>query len=205
MSIGSRIRSSSPASLTFLERFKLKFAAAADRALSGCDFGARGARRGDGGARGIEAGWLCAHRAGRRHRTSGRNDAVAQFLGAANSLAETGNADVFVGPASPGATEVRDCAASVRVLPQADLADLMPGAAHRCERRLHAAAGDCLRRACVAVPIADDQPKRIQRCAAAGVAVAAELDLRRHPAGGCSRIIARAKPRALPWRERAAS
>jgi predicted glycosyltransferase len=115
----------------------------------------------------------------------GANDAAAQFLGAANSLAETETV-VFVGPtrtadagvpSRPGNAELPNarlrCFSS---LPQADLAELMSHA-----RLVVTNGGSTLLqaiacgRACVGVPIADDQPQRIQRCVAAGVAVAAEL------------------------------
>ncbi len=116
------------------------------------------------------------------------SDAAEQFLGAANSLAETETV-VFVGPTRPA-----DAGASSRAqsgnavlpnarlrcfssLPQADLAELMSHA-----RLVVTNGGSTLLqaiacgRACVAVPIAKDQAKRIQHCAAAGVAVAAELN-----------------------------
>jgi predicted glycosyltransferase len=102
----------------------------------------------------------------------GAHDAAEQFLGAANSLAETETV-VFVGPNPANPSARLRCFSS---LPQADLADLMSHA-----RLVVTNGGSTLLqaiacgRACVAVPIAEDQPKRIQRCAAAGVAVAAEL------------------------------
>ncbi|MEO7206676.1 MAG: UDP-N-acetylglucosamine 2-epimerase [Steroidobacteraceae bacterium] len=117
----------------------------------------------------------------------GANDAAEQFLAAANTLAETETV-VFVGP-----TRAPDAAAPTRArlsnavspssrlrcfssLPQADLADLMSHArlviTNGGSTLLQAIACGC---ACVGVPIAEDQPKRIQRCAEAGVAVAAEL------------------------------
>jgi hypothetical protein len=117
----------------------------------------------------------------------GANDAAEQFLETANSLAETETV-VFVGP-----TRTADAGASSRAqsgkavlpnarlrcfgsLPQADLAELMSHA-----RLVVTNGGSTLLqaiacgRACVAVPIAEDQAKRIQHCAAAGVAVAADL------------------------------
>ena len=117
----------------------------------------------------------------------GADDAAEQFLEAANSLAESETV-VFVGP-----TKAADAGAPSRAqsgnavvpiarlrcfssLPQADLAELMSHA-----RLLVTNGGSTLlqaiacSRACVAVPIAKDQAKRIERCAAAGVAVAAEL------------------------------
>ena len=117
----------------------------------------------------------------------GANDAAEQFLGAANSLAETETV-VFVGP-----TRAADAGAPSRPqsgnaalpaprlrcfssLPQEDLAELMSQArlvvTNGGSTLLQAIACGC---ACVAVPIAEDQPKRIERCVAAGVAVAAQL------------------------------
>ena len=117
----------------------------------------------------------------------GANDAAEQFLGAANSLAETETV-VFVGPtrAADAGTPSRPQSGSAVVpnprlrcfssLPQADLAELMSQArlvvTNGGSTLLQAIACGC---ACVAVPIAEDQPKRIERCVAAGVAVAAEL------------------------------
>jgi ADP-heptose:LPS heptosyltransferase len=101
----------------------------------------------------------------------GASDAAEQFLAAANALAETDTV-VFVGPNPISPSPRLRCFSS---LPQADLAELMSHA-----RLVVTNGGSTLLqaiacgRACVAVPIADDQPMRIQRCAAAGVAVAAE-------------------------------
>lgn len=104
----------------------------------------------------------------------GAKDAAEQFLAAANSLAATETV-VFVGPALArpgGAQRLR----RLDSLPQADLAQLL-GAA----RLVVTNGGSTLLqaiacgRACIAVPIAQDQPARIQHCVAAGVAVAAEL------------------------------
>lgn len=117
----------------------------------------------------------------------GANDAAEQFLAAANSLAETETV-VYVGP-----TQTADAGAPSRPrsgnavvlsprlrcfssLPQADLAELMSHA-----RLVVTNGGSTLLqaiacgRACIGVPIAEDQPRRIQRCVDAGVAVAAEL------------------------------
>jgi ADP-heptose:LPS heptosyltransferase len=103
----------------------------------------------------------------------GARDAAEQFLGAANALAETETV-VFVGPANAGVPNNRlRCFDS---LPQADLAELMSHA-----RLVVTNGGSTLLqaiacgRACIAVPIAEDQPARIQRCVDAGVAVAVEL------------------------------
>lgn len=117
----------------------------------------------------------------------GANDAAEQFLSAANALAETETV-VFVGPtsAADAAAPSRPRLANAVVpnlrlrcfgsLPQADLADLLSHA-----RLVVTNGGSTLLqaiacgRACIAVPIAKDQPKRIERCVAAGVAAAAGL------------------------------
>jgi predicted glycosyltransferase len=102
----------------------------------------------------------------------GANDAAEQFLGAANSLAETETV-VFVGPNAVNPSPRLRCFSS---LPQADLAELMSHArlvvTNGGSTLLQAIACGC---ACIAAAIAEDQPKRIERCVAAGVAVAAEL------------------------------
>jgi UDP:flavonoid glycosyltransferase YjiC (YdhE family) len=101
----------------------------------------------------------------------GAQDAAGQFLSAANVLAQ-GDTVVYVGP--PGAASPR--LRSFNTLPQADLADLMRGAklvvTNGGSTLLQAIACGC---ACIAVPIAKDQPQRIARCVRAGVAVTAEL------------------------------
>ena len=117
----------------------------------------------------------------------GANDAAEQFLGAANALAETETV-VFVGPTgtADAGTPSRPRLGNAVVpnsrlrcfssLPQADLADLMSHA-----RLVVTNGGSTLLqaiacgRACIGAPIAEDQPKRIQHCVAAGVAVAADL------------------------------
>jgi hypothetical protein len=102
----------------------------------------------------------------------GAQDAAGQFLSAANSLAE-GDTVVYVGPPGASSSRLRRFSS----LPQADLADLMRGA-----RLIVTNGGSTLLqaiacgRACIAVPIAKDQPQRIARCIDAGVAVAAELN-----------------------------
>jgi hypothetical protein len=127
----------------------------------------------------------------------GVGDASAKFLAAAHALADSGPT-VFVGPgardkgaadAGPRSCEPRTGEPSsdpplprgplhgFNALPQADLAALMGGA-----RLVITNGGSTLLqaiacgRACIGVPIAQDQPQRIQRCVAAGVARAAELD-----------------------------
>ena len=108
----------------------------------------------------------------------GAQDATQQFLAAANSLAETETV-LFVGPSAKGSG--RRIAANARLrridsLPQAELAQLM-----RAARLVISNGGSTLLqaiacgRACVAIPIAQDQPARIQRCVDAGVAVSADL------------------------------
>jgi ADP-heptose:LPS heptosyltransferase len=121
----------------------------------------------------------------------GAGDASAKFLAAARALADSGPT-VFVGP---GARDTGTADASPRpsepsrdpqlprgpvgfnALPQADLAALMGGA-----RLVITNGGSTLLqaiacgRACIGVPIAQDQPRRIQRCVEAGVARAADLD-----------------------------
>jgi UDP:flavonoid glycosyltransferase YjiC (YdhE family) len=101
-------------------------------------------------------------------------DATAKFLAAANTLANM-SVTVFVGPPGPQlpASQLR----CFNTLPQADLAELMSSA-----RLVITNGGSTLLqaiacgRACVAVPIAQDQPQRIQRCVESEVAIAAKLD-----------------------------
>jgi hypothetical protein len=104
----------------------------------------------------------------------GVNDATQTFLAAAVGLAQSGTPTVFVGPASAaGAAAPLRCLDS---LPQADLGQLMRGA-----RLVVSNGGSTLLqaiacgRACIGVPIAQDQAARIRRCVEAGVAVAAPL------------------------------
>jgi predicted glycosyltransferase len=117
----------------------------------------------------------------------GAHDAAGQFLAAANSLAETETV-VFVGPSRtadagvptrPGSSDSSMPSARLRCfnsVPQPDLADLMSHA-----RLVLTNGGSTLMqaiacgRACIAVPIAQDQSKRIQHCVHAGVAVSADL------------------------------
>jgi UDP:flavonoid glycosyltransferase YjiC (YdhE family) len=105
----------------------------------------------------------------------GAGDASAKFLAVANTLAGRGILTVFVGPTGGGSSN-----ASLRcfsALPQADLAALMSGArlviTNGGSTLLQAIACGC---ACIGVPIAQDQPQRIERCVEAGVALAARLD-----------------------------
>lgn len=119
-------------------------------------------------------------------------DATAKFLAAANTLAEAGTATVFVGPtgtadagAATGPPATHSLLPSSRLrcfqaLAQADLAGLMSGA-----RLIVTNGGSTLLqaiacgRACIAIPIAQDQHERIQRCVEAEVAIAAKLDANR--------------------------
>jgi hypothetical protein len=105
----------------------------------------------------------------------GARDANAVFLTAARALAENAVATVFVGPqTSPPSGLPLRCFES---LPQSDLVELMRGA-----KLIVTNGGSTLLqgiacgRACIAVPIAKDQKKRIERCVAAAVAVPATLD-----------------------------
>jgi hypothetical protein len=104
----------------------------------------------------------------------GAADAAATFFAAANALADAGTPTVFVGPAGPAPSPRLRC---FHALPQADLAELMRGA-----RLIVTNGGSTLLqaiacgRACLAIPIAQDQHQRIQRCIDADVAVGAKLD-----------------------------
>jgi glycosyltransferase involved in cell wall biosynthesis len=119
----------------------------------------------------------------------GADDAAGQFAAAADSLAAGGVATVYVGPkASTSADESADGSADgsagtaagphyLGPLPQAELREFM------CAARLIVANGGstllqaiACGSACIAVPIAKDQAKRIRSCVAAGAAVRAALD-----------------------------
>ena len=125
----------------------------------------------------------------------GADDAVEQFMAAAQALAASGVPTVYVGPvgasgsaggpaaalASGSGAESIDAPASnwhaLGPVPQSDLAELM-----RSARFIIANGGSTLLQAiacgtaCIAIPIAKDQAERTRRCVAAGVAVAAALD-----------------------------
>ncbi len=114
----------------------------------------------------------------------GVNDATQTFLAAAKGIAQSGTPTVFVGPASAaGAGLAGDsCLGSGQLrcfdsLPQADLGQLMRGA-----RLVLSNGGSTLLqaiacgRACIGVPIAQDQAARIRRCVEAAVALAAPLE-----------------------------
>ena len=109
----------------------------------------------------------------------GASNATSTFLAAANMLAQSGVRTVLVGAgdragdAMPPDSRLQ-CFAS---LPQAHLAKLMQAA-----RLIVTNGGSTLLQAiacgaaCIAVPIAKDQPQRIRRCVEAAVARAAPLD-----------------------------
>jgi hypothetical protein len=107
----------------------------------------------------------------------GAKDAAGEFLAAAHALAATGIVVRYVGP---GATQRTDTASpnfqALGTLPQTELADQM-----RHARLLVVNGGSTLLQgiacgaACIAVPIARDQRRRIRRCVAAGAAVEAAL------------------------------
>jgi len=103
----------------------------------------------------------------------GARDAVSRFAAAARSLA-AGVPIVFVGGTAAASDSNWH---PLGALPQADLAELM-----RSARLIVANGGSTLLqaiacgKACVAVPIAQDQAQRVRRCVAAGVAVGANLD-----------------------------
>jgi predicted glycosyltransferase len=117
----------------------------------------------------------------------GAHDAAGEFLAAANSLAEAETV-VFVGPTRTADAGVPTHAKAGNAvvpssrlrcfnsLPQADLADLLSQA-----RLVVTNGGSTLLqaiacgRACIAVPIAQDQSERILRCVNAGVAATAAL------------------------------
>ena len=105
----------------------------------------------------------------------GAHDAVAQFKGAARSLAAAGAPTIFVGPAGEEGEEISGLR-WLAPLPQADLMALMRSArvviANGGSTLLQGIACGC---ACVAVPIAGDQKQRIDACVAAQVAVASSL------------------------------
>lgn len=102
-------------------------------------------------------------------------DAAGLFMGAARRLAQGGASIVFVGP---WAGELVPNLHPVGSLPQAELAEFM-----RSARLIVANGGSTLlqaiacAKACVAVPIAKDQMQRIRCCVAAGVAIAAALEV----------------------------
>jgi glycosyltransferase involved in cell wall biosynthesis len=111
----------------------------------------------------------------------GADDAAGQFAAAADSLAAGGVATVYVGPkGSTSADGSIGTAAGLHYLgplPQAELREFM-----RAARLIVANGGSTLLQAiacgsaCIAVPIAKDQGKRIRSCVAAGAAVRAALD-----------------------------
>jgi ADP-heptose:LPS heptosyltransferase len=116
----------------------------------------------------------------------GATDATSTFLAAAKSLAQRGVRTVLVGAKGGAGEELQRGSQQPRgsqlqcfdSLPQANLAKLMQAA-----RLIITNGGSTLLQAiasggaCIAVPIAKDQPKRIRRCVDAQVARAAALDV----------------------------
>jgi glycosyltransferase involved in cell wall biosynthesis len=105
----------------------------------------------------------------------GAADASSTFLAAAKSLAQRGVPTVLVG--AKGAGEGQGRLQVLNSLPQETLAKLMQAA-----RLVISNGGSTLLQAiacgvaCIAVPIAKDQPERIRRCVQAQVARPAALD-----------------------------
>jgi hypothetical protein len=154
-------------SLGWLERLKLKMAGRPrvrylDVIMSRADAGECGAVLARAGC---DAGTFVLVVPGGGTGHPGADEAVAQFMDAARTLAARGVATVYVGPGGVGP------------LPQAELAQLM-----RSARLVVANGGSTLLQAiacgaaCIAVPIAKDQFERTRRCVAAGVAVGAARD-----------------------------
>ena len=107
----------------------------------------------------------------------GAKDATNTFLAAANSLAQRGVRTVLVGAKGGAASQPGSQLQCFESLPQAHLAKLMQAA-----RLIITNGGSTLLQAiasggaCIAVPIAKDQPKRIRRCVEVQAARAAALD-----------------------------
>ena len=153
-------------SLTFVERLKERLLRRPTvRYLDVILARARPAHDGDGPAASQEPGDFVLVVPGGGTGHPGADEAVAQFMDAARTLAARGVATVYVGPGGVGP------------LPQAELAQLM-----RSARLVVANGGSTLLQAiacgaaCIAVPIAKDQFERTRRCVAAGVAVGAARD-----------------------------
>jgi ADP-heptose:LPS heptosyltransferase len=106
----------------------------------------------------------------------GAHDAVQTFATAAHALATRGISTVLVAP--PSGYEARTSAA-LKTLPRLPLVELV--ALMRHARLVIANGGSTMLQAiachapCIAVSIAKDQAKRVRQCAAAGLAVAANL------------------------------
>jgi glycosyltransferase involved in cell wall biosynthesis len=112
----------------------------------------------------------------------GVKDAVGEFLEAGRALAGAGVSVVFVGRGGAMASGDAGAADGGRLrgldsLSQSDLAELMRGAqlvlVNGGSTLLQAIACG---KACIAAPIAGDQPERIRRCVSAGVALPAPLE-----------------------------
>jgi glycosyltransferase involved in cell wall biosynthesis len=169
-------------SLGWLERLKLKVAGRPrvrylDVIMSRADPGESGAVLARAGC---DAGTFVLVVPGGGTGHPGADEAVAQFMAAARTLAARGVATVYVGPgvnASAGAIDPGRYWHHLGPLPQAELAQLM-----RSARLVVANGGSTLLQAiacgaaCIAVPIAKDQFERTRRCVAAGVAVGAARD-----------------------------
>ena len=131
-------------------------------------------------------------------------DAAQRFQAAALAVATAGTPTLFVGPGTSGAGLEPSALRQCRSLPQAELIELM-----RSSALVIANGGSTLLQAIacgrptLAIPIADDQPARIERCVAAGVCVAAPLDARAIAARAAS-LIADAALRAALGRSAAA-
>jgi UDP:flavonoid glycosyltransferase YjiC (YdhE family) len=108
----------------------------------------------------------------------GADDAVQRFLSAAHALAGEGVRSVIVGlSAAMLSRDGPELLHRLGPVPQAQLMQLMRGArllvCNGGSTLLQGIAAGC---ACIGVPIAQDQPRRIERCVAAGAAQAAALD-----------------------------
>jgi glycosyltransferase involved in cell wall biosynthesis len=108
----------------------------------------------------------------------GAEDAVEQFMAAAQRLARSGVPTVYVGPVVADSIDASVSSwHALGPVPQADLAELM-----RAARLVIANGGSTLLQAiacgsaCIAIPIARDQAERTRRCVAAGAVVSAALD-----------------------------
>jgi hypothetical protein len=123
----------------------------------------------------------------------GADDAVRIFVAAAQALAAQGVSCVVVGVLA-GQEPPSDSLRMLAPLPQPQLMQLMHGArllvTNGGSTLLQGIAMGC---ACIGVPIAKDQPQRIERCVAAGVARSAPLAAA--PMAGAAAVL---------WRDEAA-
>jgi predicted glycosyltransferase len=106
----------------------------------------------------------------------GADNAVQRFVSAARALADQGVPCVVVGARAGDQVPSLAALHLLAPLPQAQLMQLMRGArilvTNGGSTLLQGVAMGC---ACIGVPIAKDQPQRIERCVAAGVAQTAPL------------------------------